>query len=203
MIKLIILLMIFSSQSLAQNACPNQMTKKSKAILWKEFPIQMQIEENVPEEYEQAIKEAAAVWNHRFGFEAIEIKVKRIKSEMNSNKPDGKNIIYWSDDESYLPENTQAKTATWSNHQATLIEADISIAFLNFNFSTTGEAGMVDMKSLMIHEFGHVLGINHIHSNYSVMNAELGSGEIRHNISKLDLDTIGCIYMGRQVAVKE
>ncbi|MCY4512993.1 MAG: hypothetical protein OXB86_04830, partial [Bdellovibrionales bacterium] len=66
-------------------------------------------------------------------------------------------------------------------------------------------ADRVDFPSLMIHELGHVPGLNHVEGpsssrrkDYSVMDPDLAYGQIRRNIGHYDLQNMFCGYYGGQ-----
>jgi matrix metalloproteinase-8 (neutrophil collagenase) len=67
---------------------------------------------------------------------------------------------------------------------------------LSFNFVATQPPAQsdVDLKSLFIHELGHVLGLDHSQMPGSIMNPYLGDGEERDVLSSQDISHLECEY---------
>lgn len=52
----------------------------------------------------------------------------------------------------------------------------------------------VDFISLVLHEFGHLSGLQHIDYQKSIMNSRLKKGELRRKIGELELSQLSCGY---------
>lgn len=50
----------------------------------------------------------------------------------------------------------------------------------------------VDLESLMLHEFGHALGLDHVDGG--TMDPTLGNYEIRRDVDEGSLKSIQCLY---------
>jgi hypothetical protein len=162
-------------------------------------PVIILVDSSVPSAYFDSIQRAVAVWNDATGREII--KIGGWTNVGPSAAPDGTNLLHfqkkWDG-----PSNEQARTTIyWSGDR--IYEADVKINERDFGFSgsSTGEAGKLDMESLMIHEFGHVLGLKHMTSSGSVMQPTLSgatatnlSAGLRRLLTEEDKKSITCEY---------
>ena len=152
-------------------------------ISWNEdMPIEMMVHKSVPKEYVGAIRETMDAWNKLMGKELLKVSIVGVGGSPLPEK-DNFSIIYMLDEWDANKPREQARTSVyWRGSQ--IIESDIRINNVNFEFSVNndGEAGKVDLHSLLIHEFGHVLGLGHIEEQASVMHAELAKGQVRREL---------------------
>lgn len=119
----------------------------------------------------------------------------RVKS-YNKTK-DSKNVVYFSD-KNNLSSNEQGKTfVSWEgagfSNKKIILEFDIFINKKDFRFSYSDEVINSDethLKSLLIHELCHALGIFHSDHNDSIMNPYLPIGQKRLEIVSNDLERI-------------
>ena len=150
-------------------------------------PVKLLVHESVPAQYNDALKSAAKTWNDLVGRQVIVIDQFGVSGLAEPSK-DGLNVIHmmndW-DEDRYRTE--QARTSIyWQGAQ--IVEADIRINDVGFDFSVSSPtpSGYVDFESLMVHEFGHVLGLAHAEIDGSVMAATLARGPspeaLRRNI---------------------
>ncbi len=162
-------------------------------------PVIILVDSSVPSTYFESIQKAVAVWNGAAGREII--KIGGWTNVGPSPTPDGTNLLYfqkgWDG-----PSNEQARTTIyWSGDR--IYEADVKVNERDFDFSGSdgGEAGKLDMESLMIHEFGHVLGLKHMTVSGSVMQPTLSgatatnlSAGLRRKLTDDDKKSITCEY---------
>jgi len=94
----------------------------------------------------------------------------------------------------------------WSS--SNIHEADIKINAEHFNYATLNDelqGAVVDFTSLMVHEFGHVLGLAHNDDIDSVMMPKLGFSQRRGydidannnivtDIKPADVNSLACEY---------
>ncbi len=156
-------------------------------------PLTLYIDNNFPTSYYDSIHNAANVWNKSIGREVI-----KIGGVINTNgipKQDGSNVIYylpsWEPDRTY----EQARTTVyWSSNR--IFEADVRVNGKDFSYTggSTPAPGKVDMESLLVHEFGHVLGLVHTTESASVMVKSLPSNTLRRALSTADNTDVKCEY---------
>lgn len=179
----------------SQEACGFVQNVYGERISWKgKLPIQLQIHESVPAEYYPAIEETLRNWEAATGRKLFEVVSWGARGP-NQPRQDGTNMIYllntWEDGKSQ----EQARTSVyWVGDQ--IREADIRLNAKDFDFyvDQTDNGRAVHMASLLIHEFGHVLGLKHQDQVPSVMGTYLASHTVRSSISEADLAAVRCEY---------
>jgi hypothetical protein len=84
---------------------------------------------------------------------------------------DGLNLVSFSDDTAPLGSSTVAATFSFFSRSGnSLITTEADIVFNSaFEFSTSGETNKFDLQSVMTHEIGHLLGLDHSGLISSVM----------------------------------
>jgi hypothetical protein len=182
-------------QYTAQEPCGFVQNVYGERISWKgKLPIQLQIHESVPAEYYPAVEETLRSWEAATGKKIFEV-VSWGSRGPNQPRQDGVNTIYylntWEDAKSL----EQARTSVyWIGDQ--IREADIRLNAKDFTFyvDTSDRQRSVHMASLLIHEFGHVLGLKHQDGVASVMGTYLSSNTVRSSISETDMASIRCEY---------
>lgn len=166
-------------------------TSRGLRLNWNKLPIWFYIHRDVPSQATGAIARSAATWNKAIGYEAIKIVV---GTTVTAPAFDGMNVIYyrtqWNDDH-----NKEAVTHM-INSGSLLYDTDIDINgddwFFRYDGVPTGWE--VDFESLMLHEFGHTLGLGHNSDLMSVMSPYLPQGDVRRVVSPLDISNIRCEY---------
>jgi hypothetical protein len=114
------------------------------------------------------------------------------------------NIVIFRDDEWPYSEVAHELAATWLmvDRAGTIVDADIEINATAPLFVPAGdeqlELGVIanqrDLLSIMVHEAGHFLGIDHSRQEGAVMQAELSVGEVRTALSADDEAAICAAY---------
>lgn len=98
----------------------------------------------------------------------------------------------------YTQRGAEAQLATLSFVQATgeIVDVDIELNASDFEYSTTGAPGSVDLESAFLHAIGHALGIGHSEVADAVMNEvrEAGSEGERRSLTADDVDAVCSIY---------
>jgi len=179
-----------------QESCHFVQNSHQQRVSWKDqTPVKLYLHSSVPSNYYAAIERATNVWNRALGREVLRIELTGVTGSQIPSR-DGDNMIYWLYTwEESRPMEQARTTVYWSGDR--IYEADIRINARNFHFyggEKSEDFTGVDLESLMIHEFGHVLGLAHNHKEGSVMNLTLNSGALRRDLSKEDLSSISCEY---------
>lgn len=85
-----------------------------------------------------------------------------------------------------------------SSEYIRLNDADILFNYNDFVFSTSPTAGEYDLESVMVHEVGHLLGLNHVSATKgtSIMNPSFSSGITKRTLFSMDKTNIKANYPG-------
>jgi predicted Zn-dependent protease len=177
-----------------EESCNFVQNGDQQRVSWgSDTPVVMYIDSSVPEQYFNAIRSAADTWNRTVGREVL--KIGGWTQTNGIPAQDGANVIYllrnWEADKP----NEQARTTVyWANDR--IYEADVRINAKNFEFFTNEQpvVGEVDVESLVLHEFGHVLGLAHNTSSQSVMAKSLANATLRRKIGDIDTSSVKCEY---------
>ncbi len=163
-------------------------------LSWKEeLPITVFIEPSVPVTFYSAIRNAAYTWERGANRRLFEI--------FDSTQSDDRWArvrIYWlpNSHNTFVSKGGPPKSAETSLHQVEgyPISAEIKLNAQDYKFSNTPKATDVDAESILLHEFGHVLGLDHIAGQSSVMNESLAVGSYRRTLAPIDVSHIKCEY---------
>ncbi len=177
-----------------ESDCNFVMSGQVQRVSWKaKLPVTLYISSSVPMEYRETIRIAAAQWNYKMNKVAFIIQ----DSDLVADNPakDNTSVIYWRTSWDDEHRNEQARTTIhWRGDQIT--EADMSINAEDNQFTAFGELapGKVDFTSLIVHELGHVMGLQHIQGQESVMAPTLAQNIERSNPYEVDLNSLKCEY---------
>jgi hypothetical protein len=110
---------------------------------------------------------------------------------------DGSNTVTWADS---LPPGTLASTC-WSTDyskvdgRVRVTEADVAFnRTIPWSLEEDTPDGAYDFRSTLLHEIGHVLGLDHSNAPGAVMRARLSSGQQRRALTDDDLAGIRALY---------
>lgn len=182
-----------------ETSCQFLQNPDKQRVSWKtNLPVPLYIHNSVPRQAYEAIEAAIAVYDQVLGHQAFEIRGYGTTGSLSPAR-DGYSVIYWMPD--WEPERLQEQgrtTVYWSGH--TIYEADVRInasqaSNLTFHFNPETPVRGVDLKSLFVHELGHVLGLDHNdHVADSIMRTHLGEGRSRTVLSAADISNLSCEY---------
>lgn len=161
-----------------QPDCTFNQNGLKQRVSWHKLPIKMKIDASVPQDLVPGIEAAAEVWNKAFGVKLIELVDCCVPFFISYYRP-------------WVNENHKQEAFTtikWIGSE--INEAQMYINAQDFKFFYRSGSG-VEIKSLMIHEFGHVLGLKH---SDGVMAPELEENVIRWQISDKILKNLECEY---------
>lgn len=209
-----------ADQPPAEEACNFVQNRMNRRVSWARMPIVFYADSNITAQQETEIREAMAIWNDLFKpnkvFELVGRSKQLPQPVMNNGEviPDGYNGIYIANKDIFENSNVkdeQARTSI-SFRGDFIYESDILIdeseSFFYANNEIKSSEGKISFKSLIVHELGHVLGLEHIEEQGyalsaksdanvlvpSVMNPKLQNGEYRVDITDKDFDSLACEY---------
>lgn len=181
-----------------QKSCNFVQNSFQRRVSWARLPVRFYVDKGSfagadEDKFYNSMKEAMQVWNDALGFEALvligrttELPAPQLNGE-GRVIPDGYNAIYRVEKDVFDNSSTkdeQARTSI-SFKGDYIYEADVLVdaseLFYFEDEAIQASEGRVQFKSLMIHEFGHVLGLGHVEDSSvgSVMYPKLMFGEMR------------------------
>ena len=179
-----------------EDSCNFVQNGQLQRVSWKgQLPIEVYIHDGVPEEYYPAIQSAMGRW---------EAKLKRpifkiagvVNGQNNGGDKDGRNVIYYMPSWEADKAREQARTTIYWLGDI-ISEADLRLnGSGDFSFFTGSAVvdGKIDMESLVVHELGHVLGLQHNDGVPSVMATTLAGATLRRDPKQADVESVMCEY---------
>lgn len=181
-----------------QDSCNFVMSNDSQRVSWgSQAPVILYVDSSVPSELFGAIQASANTWNQTLGREVI--KIGGWTSSYPTEKQDGVNVIYFNRD---WPESSKEKQAITTIHWAgdRIFEADIRVngnsGYFEYFWGPQIVEGRVDFESLILHEMGHVLGLEHpkVEFTGTVMARRLDNATLRRMPAPMDVSDLKCEY---------
>ena len=191
----------------SQSSCGFVQNVYGERVSWKgELPIKMVLHESIPEEMVPAIKRAAATWNKVAGKTLISMDFTQRDNGPRVPRKDGLNVIYLMDTWEAEKSSEQGRTSVYSIGDQ-IKETDVRLnGSGDFKFHWETDEGLksnsnslvlgnsVNMEALVLHEFGHVLGLKHRYNEGSVMATYLSFQENRVDLAANDTLSLKCEY---------
>lgn len=183
-----------------QESCNFVQNSEKQRVSWgAKTPVILYIGNSVPSSYFDPIRKATEVWNAAAGREIL--KIGGIVDQASNASPDGTNLISFEREWNGHRAEQARTTIYWAGSR--IYESDVRLNDRDFRFFAGDSPGVseVDMESLMIHEFGHVLGLKHTDLTQSVMQPTLAGASLdnpraafRRELGEVDLNSIRCEY---------
>ncbi len=146
---------------------------------------------------EETVLEAAAQWEGiegswlQFGYEG--------QTDIDTyDNEDGAQVIFFVDewDPSQNPD-LLALTYVWSFDDGSISHFDMAINADGHEWSTDGDPDKNDLLNALVHEFGHVSGLDHSSDEEATMFFQTSVGElIKRDLSEDDIVTYASLYGG-------
>ena len=179
-----------------EESCGFVQNSQYRRVSWSSDKIVLHVDSSVPSQYVDAIERAAANWNTKLNQNKIEIVKNSSKGTPLSAQKDGVSKVYWKSTWDANRPNEQARTTVYWQGES-IYESDVQLNAFNFSYFTDGEPvdfSKVHLESLLVHEFGHVLGLAHREDSGSVMKTSLLNGYIRDEPGHVDMSSLSCEY---------
>lgn len=198
-----------------EEPCNFVQSSQLQRVSWKQdLPVKLMVHASVPQEAWPFIENAVKHWNSELSKQGLKgpaliIDLWGVGGPI-AQEQDFNNIIYWMPTWDMQKQEQQALTTIyWTGSR--IYEADIRVNAQNFQFifendltteqvaeykelGVENETSFVHFESLMIHEFGHVLGLAHNSHESSVMQTALASGVERRVLGEVDSKSVSCEY---------
>lgn len=177
-----------------QPSCNFVENSYEQRVSWKDAtPVSLYVHSSFPTAYLPTLKAAMGQWEKNIGRPLF--RLAGTNSDDGIPKKDGVSVIYWMDTwEADRPREQARTTIFWEGNR--ILEADLRVNAKNFTYFTgdTPQTDSVDLESLLIHELGHVLGLQHNTAAGSVMAVSLDNGVLRRDVQEVDLSSAHCEY---------
>lgn len=163
-------------------------------VSWKnQIPVSIYIHPDFPKEHIPAVHSAAGKWNQAISTPLIRVLEAKPTDVDSQEKINAKNMVLWKNEWDRDKSSLQGVTRV-SYYRNRLSRAEISINGADFQYSTAASPGRVHMESLLVHELGHALGLDHRQDAQSVMWSVLNSNIQRDTLQPADIQSLKCEY---------
>lgn len=191
----------------AEEPCNFVQNSFGQRVSWARMPIQFYVDDSLSDQQYYGLERAMQVWNDYFDrpvFSLIGRTTHLPDPKFNGQGrvvPDGYNGVYIVDGSYFQNTSTKDEQARTSiSYRGDMIyEADILIdateRFYYEKQEIRSSQRKINFESLLVHELGHVLGLEHIEDAAgSVMHPKLQFGEYRVDITDADYESLACEY---------
>lgn len=181
----------------SQEPCNFIQNSYGQRVSWKDnVPVTLYLHASFPEEYRVAVTDAMSHWNNRMGRNIFVLSYDILGGPVESRQ-DGRSVIYWKTNWDGNKPNEQGRTSTFSVGDQ-IQEADVQVNGFHFKYfvNTPMSRNEIHLTSLLVHELGHVLGLQHNDDaeSFSVMATYLAPNVARDAVSNADVDSLQCEY---------
>ncbi len=180
-----------------EEPCGFVSNNESQRVSWKNnLPITIYLHADFPSEYRESVEKAMKTWEQSLNRPLFILSTESFVGSIIPQQDDV-SVIYWLSTWDKKNKKNQANTDIFVRGNE-IIEADISVnaTFKDFTFYTDkpSDDKQVHLESLLIHELGHILGLEHNEEDASVMKSALPFKEERIKIDTVDIENMKCEY---------
>ena len=189
-----------------ETSCNFVQNSDKQRVSWANLPVKVFLHESIPSERIADIEAAVEHWNQVSQVPLIQIVSHKATGNLAPTR-DGVSLVTWHENWGNDNHKEQARTTiNWAKSK--IYESDIKVNAQSFIYHDDGfGTPFVDLTSLMIHEFGHLLGLAHNEDVDSVMKSKLGFGvrrgysldlatnEVETDIREVDKNSMSCEYI--------
>lgn len=186
--------LFFDSKHSHEEHCGFVQNGHLERVSLKKKVLKLHIHSSIPAKFHASIKEAVQFWNKAHG-KAIFLLESTVLTDENLNnaKKNGHSVLFLKKEWDENRPSEQARTVIfWEGSQ--IQEADIAFNAKDFTFSEQNEpsSSEVHFTSLVIHELGHALGLDH--NDDGVMARFLSQGTVRTHLDQHVMSSLDCEY---------
>lgn len=176
-------------------------------IRWLNSSIEYELQQDGSDDLDdgtdlEAIRSAVKSWNNVAcsSLELIEAATGQATDTIaTTGELDGVNRLAWVEDERWPYGSLVLGVATpIYDAQGQILEADITLNGYSASWSTTGEANRGDVESVVVHELGHVFGLQHVLGGHNLGSPPTMSAIMDPDLRGRDLeddDALGACYL--------
>jgi len=147
----------------------------------EKLPVDIIINQDLIEEEETAIRSAIDTWNRSTGIDLFVLRVAKDSSDPGSIRY----LKKWEYEKTHTAQTNIIPRGHFIKEFSILLNTDL------YQFSTNYSPTAVDLQSVILHELGHVLGLDHETNDLqSVMNPNMNPGEYKRDISFSDISRV-------------